>query len=259
VASDALVGYTGFVGSNLTLQHRFEWLYNSRNIEEIRGGSFERLVIAGIQAKKWWANLHPDEDWALIENLLDPLAEVTARQVILISTIDVLPAGSCADEDTELHGLDNHPYGLHRLKAEDRIRASFDDVTVVRLPALFGPGLKKNILFDLLNRNQLELINPASRFQYYDLNDLWSDIEVILAAGIRLVHLFTEPVKTAEIIARFFPETTVGAATVPAAAYDFRTQHAALFGGTDGYIRNRAQLLDRMHAFINTTRRSATA
>ena len=43
---DALIGYTGFVGGNLHRQHAFDALFNSKNIEEIRGRSFARIVHA---------------------------------------------------------------------------------------------------------------------------------------------------------------------------------------------------------------------
>ena len=32
--NDALIGYTGFVGGNLQNQRRFDFLYNSKNIEK---------------------------------------------------------------------------------------------------------------------------------------------------------------------------------------------------------------------------------
>jgi hypothetical protein len=59
----ALIGYTGFVGSNLDRQHAFDDRYNSKNINAIAGKSYDLIVCAGIQAKKWWASEHPDEEW----------------------------------------------------------------------------------------------------------------------------------------------------------------------------------------------------
>ena len=55
--TDALIGYTGFVGSNLEATHEFGARYNSKNIAEIEGQSFGHLVCAGAPAKKWYANL----------------------------------------------------------------------------------------------------------------------------------------------------------------------------------------------------------
>ena len=51
--TDALIGYTGFVGSNLEATHEFGAKFNSRNITEIEGQSFGHLVCAGAPAKKW--------------------------------------------------------------------------------------------------------------------------------------------------------------------------------------------------------------
>jgi len=257
--NEALVGYTGLVGTNLARQHEFEHLYNSRNIGEIEGKSFSRLVLAAVQAKKWWANLHPQEDWALIENLLASLASVKADQVVLISTIDVLPDQPGVDEDTDPHAFDTHAYGSHRMRFEDEIRRLFDSVLIVRLPGLFGPGLKKNVIYDLLNDNQVDKINPDSRIQYYDLSALWADIDRAMEAGIDRVHLFPEGVKTAEIIQRFFPGTEVGSDAGPAVDYAYRSKHAALFGGRDGYIWSRQQVLERMGAFVDSNRQGQTA
>lgn len=72
MTGSALVGHTGFVGSNLLAQHPFQHLYNSRNIAGIAGQSFELLVFCGAQSKKWWANLNPDEDLRKIRAALIP-------------------------------------------------------------------------------------------------------------------------------------------------------------------------------------------
>ncbi|ESQ14296.1 MAG TPA: hypothetical protein DDY14_08595 [Chromatiaceae bacterium] len=250
----ALIGHTGFVGANLAHQHRFDANFNSKNIWEIHGSSFELLVIAGVQAKKWWANLHPQEDWAQIQSLLDPLAKVQAAEVVLISTIDVLPLHAGTNEDTDPHFYENHAYGRHRLRVEDRVRSMFDVVKVVRLPGLFGAGLKKNVIYDLLNSNQLEKINPSSTIQYYDLGRLWQDIELLRKNPIDLVHLFTEPVKTETIVNCFFQDVVVGRDAGPEVHYDLRTKYGPVFGGVDGYIETADQVLERMSLFISDYR-----
>jgi len=207
---DALIGHTGFVGGNLARQHRFEACFNTANIESIAGRGFDTLVYAGAQGKKWWANANPEADWQGIQRGLDALAGVTARRVVLISTIDVVPPVAGADEGFDCASLPNHAYGVNRLRLEAEMRARYPGTLVVRLPGLFGPDLRKNILFDLLHDNMVDRIDPAARFQFYDLTALWADIGRAEAAGLTLVHLVPAPVLTADIVARFFPGAAVG-------------------------------------------------
>ena len=72
------------------------------------------------------------------------------------------------------------------------------------------PGLKKNVIYDLLHGNQLDKINPESSFQYYDLGCLWEHISLILREGIPLIHLFPEPLTTAGMIDRLFAGMAIG-------------------------------------------------
>ena len=110
--------------------------------------------------------------------------------------------------------------------------------------------MKKNVVFDLLNDNQVGNINPASRFQWYPLVRLNTDIEKIRAHDIRLINLFPEPIRTDEIVDRFFPDAPTGPATDPAPAYGLRTRYSKLFGGPPGYMMERTAVLDELSAFI---------
>jgi hypothetical protein len=253
----ALVGYTGFVGSNLRSQAPFGSIYNSKNIEDIAGNTFELLVFAGAQAKKWWANQEPEADWQGIDRALRAMATVKADRAVLISTIDAVPPGVGLDEAADCHAVENHAYGHNRLALEDAFRAHFDNPLIVRLPGLFGPGLRKNVIYDLLTDNILDKINPASSFQYYDLTRLWGDIQTAERAGLSLVHLVTEPVATSDILDAFFPDKRVGWDAAPEATYDFRTRHGATFAGAgapEGYIEGKASVLARMGRFIEAWR-----
>ena len=60
---NALVGYTGFVGSNLYTQGKFDCVYNSKNITEAFETYPDLLVYAGLRAEKYLANQAPEKTW----------------------------------------------------------------------------------------------------------------------------------------------------------------------------------------------------
>ena len=254
MTGSALIGSTGFVGGTLARQRAFTDGFNSKNFQDMRGRHFDEMVCAGVAAVKWKANREPEADRAGIAALEDVLRTVTAEKFILISTIDVYPQTVGADELTALGGIPNHAYGAHRLAFEDFCAARFPKCFIVRLPALFGAGLRKNILFDLLNDNCLEMINPDSSFQYYDLRELTRDIELAVRQDVRFLNLFTEPVATREILTRFFPDKAVGAKPGAEAHYDLGTVHAALWARTGRYCRDKATVLTQMEAFVRDER-----
>ena len=66
----ALVGHTGFVGSNILQQASFDKCYNSKNIEDISGNDFELLVCAGVSSIKWKANKEAKQDFQQIHSMV---------------------------------------------------------------------------------------------------------------------------------------------------------------------------------------------
>jgi nucleoside-diphosphate-sugar epimerase len=246
--ADALIGCTGFVGGNLLRQARFDALYHSRNIDEIRGRTFGTVVCAGARAEKWKANQDPAADRAGLRPLTDALATVRAERLVLVSTVDVFGDPVGVDEETPVDPDLATAYGRHRHELEQFAAERFEAL-VVRLPGLFGPGLRKNVIYDLLHDHQVGRINPAGVYQYYNLDRLWADVNTALRHGLRLVHFATEPVSTGEMAARAFGRT-LPAATAPGARYDFRTRHASLYGGRGGYLCDREQVLAELTAFV---------
>lgn len=256
--SNGLIGYTGFVGDTLRRDRSFEALYNSTNIGDIAGCSFDRLVCAGVSAVKWQANKDPEADRAAIARLTGPLEGAKAREFILVSTIDVYPDPTRPDdEDSPIDADTNHAYGRHRYDLERWARDHFETVRIVRLSALFGAGLKKNALFDLMNDNQVEKINPLAVFQWYPLRRLADDLDSISGAGLSLVNLFPEPVGMARIIAEHFPRAQAGAPVSPAPHYCLRTRHAPLFGGSDGYMMSADEVMGALRHYLDEERARA--
>jgi nucleoside-diphosphate-sugar epimerase len=247
----ALIGSTGFVGGNLLRDYPFAGRYHSANIEAIRGGHFDLVVCAGAPAAKWKANQDPDADRACLGRLMAALERVRAERFVLISTVDVYGLADGVDEDCPPTGAT--PYGRHRLELEHFAVHRFRSL-IVRLPALFGPGLKKNAIYDLLHNNQIDKIDSRAVFQFYNVRRLWRDIRLAAGAGLSLVHLATQPVSMAEVAQSAFGMEWVNHLPAPPPAYDLRTRHAELYGGADGYIYGKNRVLAELAEFVRKQR-----
>ncbi|MFO0887953.1 MAG: NAD-dependent epimerase/dehydratase family protein [Isosphaeraceae bacterium] len=248
----ALIGHTGFVGGNLARQHHFDEFFNSKNIEDIVGRRFDLLVCSGNPAAKWIANREPEQDLANIQRLLGCLQRAQVDRFILISTVDVYPEAIGVDEDTPIDPAREHsPYGKHRLMLEQAVRAHFPSVLALRLTHLFGTGLKKNVVYDFMHQNEVHKIHADSVFQFYCLDHLWDDIERAAALGLDVVNFATEPVTARELAAEVFGlEFDNSPSGVSPGRYDLRTKHAAAFGGRDGYIYLRDQVMQDLRDFV---------
>jgi dTDP-4-dehydrorhamnose reductase len=247
----ALIGSTGFVGGNLLREYPFAACYHSANIETIRGGHFDLVVCAGAPAAKWKANQDPAADRAGVGRLMTALERVRTERFVLISTVDVYGRVDGVDEDCPPTGAT--PYGRHRLELEHFVVHHFHSL-IVRLPALFGSGLKKNAIYDLLHNNQIDKIDSRAVFQFYNVRRLWRDIRLAAGAGLSLVHLATQPVSTAEVARSAFGLDWSNPLLATPPAYDLRTRHAALYGGANGYIRNKNHVLTDLAEFVRKQR-----
>ncbi len=249
---NALIGYSGFVGGTLLKQAQFESLYRSTNISEIEGNAFDTVVCAGAPAQKWIANREPEADLKKIEGLIAHLKTIQCNTFILISTVDVFKSPIKVDEDTPVDETGLHAYGLHRRLLEKFVESHFTNHLIVRLPGLVGPGLRKNVIFDFLNDNNLHAIESRGIFQFYPMVNLWSDIQVALSAGLKLVHLTAEPVSVAEVSRQGFGKPFTQVLGNQPATYDLRTKHAKLFGGAGNYQYSVRETIQAVRAYAQS-------
>lgn len=175
----ALVGYTGFVGKNLDAPGRFTDRYNRANLDEL-GGRYRQLVLAVPSGTKWRVNYSDEgaeQDMADIVALRAAIQRCEADEVLMVSTIDV----------TEDPGL----YGRLRAEWEKTVRDWFPYVKVLRLPGLYGPGLKKNAVWDVMN-GYAAPYHPDSTFQWFDVRDTWDEFKKVSSGEMR--EILPEPV-----------------------------------------------------------------
>lgn len=300
---NALVGYTGFVGSNLYETGDINAVYNSKNIEEAYGTEPDLLIYAGIRAEKYLANNAPEKDMEVIKQAEENIARINPGKLVLISTIDVFRTPKNVDENSVVDTRDLHAYGYNRYQLEVWVREKYQDALIVRLPGLFGKNIKKNFIYDYINvippmlkaakfeelaarearlrefyqlqangfykvnvtdqdRKKLKEIfcrlgfsalnftDSRSVYQFYNLANLWRDMQVALEAGIRLWHPATEPVSVTEIYKYLTGEKFTNELEGTPADYDYKTIYADLFQGKNGYLYTREQVLQDIKAFV---------
>jgi hypothetical protein len=262
-ARTALIGYTGFVGSNLLASHPFTDCYNTANIHELRGRSYDLVVSAGGRADSHRINAHAEADRAELAEYLDVLSTVATSRLVHVSTVCVYPGGTTPSESTPLDPAGLTPYGVNRLHLEQELAARLPTLTL-RLPQLYGAGLKKGIVHDLLADHRVEHIRPTGRFQYYDVRDLWGHVQTALAAGLTSLNLATPALASARVASDCFG-VDISAQVVPgeespfAQMYtrDMRTDHADLFGGPPGYLVDEKTEVERLRLFVQQVRSAA--
>ena len=233
----ALIGHTGFVGSNLLKQAEFDRCYNSKNIEEIIDEQFELVVCAGVSSIKWKANKSPKEDFQQIQRLIENLEATKFKRLILISTIAVYD-----------NPADN-AYGCNRLYLETYLKNNFDNVSIVRLPSLFGSGLKKNAIYDLINKDEQFLPHQDSTFQYYCLDTLWQDIQTMQSANIKTLNISTEPIVFRDIL-KLFQSNYLCSDSNKIVHEDMHSAHAAVWGKQKPYLYDRIEIISNLERFI---------
>jgi len=148
---DILIGYTGFVGSNLRMQHKFDRVFNSSNIAEAFGIKPDLCVYSGIRAEKFLANTNPKADMESIENAIENIKRINPERLVLISTIEVYDTPHECDENTIINEDELLPYGYNRRQLEKWCEANIENCHILRLPNLFGANLKKNFLYDMVH------------------------------------------------------------------------------------------------------------
>jgi nucleoside-diphosphate-sugar epimerase len=243
---NSLIGYTGFVGSNLMKKNEFSNLYNRDNISTLKDIEHDTIICAAPSAVKWWANKNPKEDLKIVTDLMQDLISVKTKHFILISTIDVY--SSTAGVDENFNPEPKHPYGLHRYMLEKFVQGTFENYLIIRLPGLFGTGLKKNVIYDLIHNNSVENINTKNIFQWYNIERLSDDIKIAIKNNLKIVNLFTEPIETTEIC-NFFNYNFQDSKNQ--ISYNGLTKYGKHFNSKSDWIQSKSEVLEEIKKFID--------
>jgi len=208
---------------------------------EVRDLKAKKLICAGLPAEKWKANSAPDIDWMNMARLAQNLSTTSAEEAILISTIDVYQPSNNVSElnKPSLDGAE--AYGRNRAWFEMFFASHFPNSLIIRLPGLFGEGLKKNLIYDLINNrvDQFERVNPASIFQFFDISQLSNFINIATKNNLEILNVATEPISAQEI-ASIFGKKLFGESEL--LNYDIKSIYSEVFNGNHGYLQNKEKI-----------------
>ncbi len=299
---NALVGYTGFVGSNLAKNGTFSALYNSKNIGEAFNLCPDVLFYSGLPAEKFLADKFPEKDRAKTDEAAQNILRINPKRVVLISTVDVYEVTDGKTESMIDGNESRLPYGANRLELERFVAKNFEHHHIVRLPGLFGVNLKKNFIYDfisfipaMLNEQKIteignirqdvysmytlqengfyKLSPDADRerarelfcevgfsalnftdsravFQFYNLANLFSDINTAITNEIKTLNLATEPISAASLYHHLTGESFVNELPKNPPYYNFKSEHCEVFAGKAGYLYTAQQVLTDIANFV---------
>jgi nucleoside-diphosphate-sugar epimerase len=243
-----LIGYTGFVGSILSKSIKFDLLLNRSNIDLLYGLECD-IICCGLPAEKWKINLNPDIDDANTTKLISDIKKANVRSFKLISTIDVFSTPNNVNED-DLPLPTNLAYSRNRYLFENFVSETYNNYQIVRLPGLFGEGLKKNIIYDLMNSHNIDKINSDSYLQWYPMHRLVDDLNLIsMHPDIKLFNFCTEPLHTKTLVAECFPNIIVSESNTPGVNYNIKTKYGKIFGSNNDYMLSVTEVLDELKVY----------
>ncbi len=153
------------------------------------GRRCETLIYANGNAVKWRANEDPSFDFqASVASAAHYVHGVSCSSFVLISTVDVYSDKASeggTHEEALVDPLSLDAYGFHKRLVEDYVRRFHSDHLIVRLPALVGPGLAKNPIYDMLHPEKEVLISPESRLNVIHTDRAAEILLRLLERGVR--------------------------------------------------------------------------
>ena len=201
---NALIGYTGFIGSNLLNFKKKFHKYNSKNINKIKNKQYDLVICAGTSSKIWLAKKKPRLDFNKITYLINSLKKINAKKFVLISTCEIYGSHNNQKESSLKFSNKNYHYGYNRLMLENFVKANFAKSFILRLPIVYGKNFCKNCIYDLIYKNNIEKLNGNDRIQIYNVANLKKHINFALKCNISILNISSKPIKLGWIAKKFF-------------------------------------------------------
>ena len=244
----ALIGYTGFIGSNLLNFQKKIIKYNSKNIKKIKNKKFDIVICAGTSSKIWLSKKKPLEDKKKIIKLINNLHTIKTKKFVLISTSEVYGSKKTCLETTKNLKSKNTDYGLNRLMLENFVEKKFKNNFILRLPIVYGKKFIKNCIYDLINKNEIHKLNGSDIIQIYNVSNLKKDINFVIKNKIKKLNLSSKPIKLSILAKKLFKIKLIN-------RKKFRKINIkSIYGKNNGYFFSQKKTMQDLTNFLKKTK-----
>jgi len=169
----AVLGGNGFIGKELVDNLKINNDITSVTRESYNqyiGKHFDVLINASGSPKKYWAETHQLEDFdANVTSVHRSILDFKYDKYIYLSSIDAIYCSSV--------------YGFHKYLAEKLIFRYCPNFLILELSTVIGKGLKKGVVYDLLNNQKLR-VSKDSSFHLITTTEIANIITFLLDKGI---------------------------------------------------------------------------
>ena len=167
----AVIGSNGTLGSDLVRYFRDKFIVTEINRENYSthvGKSFDILINANGNSKRFWANQNQLEDFFVSTvSVYRSVFDFHFDTYIYISSSDVYENHAGPESTRENINIDPknlEPYGFHKFISEIIVKRNCPKFMILRCSMMLGNKLKKGPIYDILHAKPL-FIDPESRIQ----------------------------------------------------------------------------------------------
>ncbi len=155
--------------------------------------------------------------------------------------ISYIPAMLTSEKMTEIGNIKPQIYDMYKIQENGFYKY------IPETEAKAAKSLFREVGFSALN-----FTDSRAVFQFYNLENLFHDIEIALMHDVKFLNLATEPVSTAEVYRSLTGDLFHNKLEKPVPYYNFKSEHFELFKGKDGYLYSSVKVLEDIHTFIQS-------
>ncbi|MEK7533849.1 MAG: NAD-dependent epimerase/dehydratase family protein [Patescibacteria group bacterium] len=181
-----VIGGNGMLGSDLVrhLSATFRvTAIDRKNYSTYIGSSFDVLINANGNSKRFWANTNIFDDFtASTVSVYKSIFDFKFSTYVYISSSDVYANHSGSQFTSENQAQDSSKlsaYGFHKYLSERIVENNCRNYIILRSSLILGSNLKKGPLYDILNRKPF-YISDSSRLQLITTKEISRIISFLL-------------------------------------------------------------------------------
>lgn len=182
----AIIGSNGTLGSDLVkyLDPNFKVTsITKENYQLHLGKTFDILINANGNSKRFWANQNPEDDFfASTVSVYESIFDFNCDSYVYISSPDVYvnhedPKFTKENEKIEPNNLE--PYGFHKYLSELIVKKYREKFLILRLAMILGENLKKGPFYDVITNNPLR-VSLDTKLQLITTSAIAEIVEILL-------------------------------------------------------------------------------